>query len=203
VRAYSAALGLIAARLPGKNVVIIVADAMTPDAASFQPRKRSWKRLIVALACVVAVVTIVLLATPPKPEPVKVWFVRATNVLGEKKLVFEGTNGSPREIVAFAVVVTGSAGSAKAPAGPVPSYDVSRAEAAVRTSFTLALATPPKDVPYRVMWWFDDIHYPQTREGRFRKACCYFFVNHGMPALARRFARKPDVHYIPSSEIKE
>ena len=60
---------------------------MTPDAASTQPRKRSWKRLIVALACVVAVTIIALLAKAPRKEPVTVRFVRSTNEMGIKKLI--------------------------------------------------------------------------------------------------------------------
>src|SRR5438874_1098411 len=95
VRAYSAAFGLIAARLLNKTVASILADAMTADAASSQPRKRGWKAWMLGLACVVAVATIALLANAPKPEPVKVWFVGYTNVYGRKCLVFAGTNGTP------------------------------------------------------------------------------------------------------------
>ena len=62
---------------------------------------------MLGLAGVVAVVTIALLAIAPKKEPVRVWFVRATNEAGVKKLVFEGTNALTREVTFSAYVVPG------------------------------------------------------------------------------------------------
>jgi hypothetical protein len=176
---------------------------MTSDAASTQPRKRPWKRLIVALACVVAVTTIALLATPPKPEPVKVWFVRATNELGERKLVFQGTNGIRGGIIYTACIPTNSRLIPRVVfSGEVyHSYVTSRAEAG--ENFTFTLNAPPKGAVYNVMWWFDDIPFHKTRWGRLGGACYDFFRTHGMRDLAGRFVTTPELHYIPSTEIKE
>ena len=81
-----------------KRFATTLADAMTSDAASSQPRKRGWKRLIVALACVVAIALVVLFLKAPTREPVTVTFLRSTNYNGGKKLVFRVTNGLPRRI---------------------------------------------------------------------------------------------------------
>jgi hypothetical protein len=176
---------------------------MTSDAASTPPRKRSWKRLVVALACVVAVTIIALLANTPKNQPVTVRFVRSTNELGIKKLVFEGMNGLPREIKLFAGVVTGAIHHAKAPAPVDPVYGWTITIPAAGTNFYFTLEAPSNDVPYYVMWWFYDIGSFATRWGRLRMGCRDFFRTHGMPRLAERFAFTADVHYIPSTEIKE
>src|SRR5690348_12894961 len=123
---------------------------MSFDAASSEPRKRSWKRLIIVLACVVAVITIVLLAIPPKKEPVKVWFVRATNELGVKKLVLEGTNGLPREIQFAVFVFTGGVHQAKPTAGFDEFYDWTNLAVDVGTNIYFTVSAPAKDVPYYV-----------------------------------------------------
>jgi len=162
--------------------------------------RRAW---LIGLAVVVAVIATVLLAIPPKKEPVKVWFVRATNELGVKKLVFEGTNGIPREIEAFANVLTGTVDPTKTPPGPDPVYDWTNATVSAGTNFYFALKAPQKDVPYCVMWQFHDIWSPPTRWGRFRVGCYLFFKDHGMPSLAQRFVSTLHVQSIPSTEFKE
>src|SRR5690349_11070987 len=113
---------------------------MTPDELASPPRKAKWKRWAIALACVVAAATIALLASAPKPEPVKVWFVRATNEAGVKKLVFEGTNGLPCRVACFAgMFPAASGGSAGVP--PSASYHEIWTTAAPRTRFSFSLAT--------------------------------------------------------------
>ena len=181
----------------------ILADAMIPDAASSEPRKRSWKRWIVALACVVAVAIVALLANTPKKEPVKVWFVNSTNHFGYKELVFQGTNGIPRQIWLSASVFTGAIHQAKAPAGLSPPYYSDIAWPAAGTNFSFTLWKPRKDVSCYVMWHFDDFSAPATRWKRFRVRCYCFFRMHRMPALARPFEARAEVHYIPSTELKE
>ena len=176
---------------------------MTPDEPSAAPRKRSWKRLIVVLACVVVVITIVLLALAPKQEPVKVWFVRATNELGEKTLVFEGTNGAPKQLYYAACVSTGNVRHPSMPPGLRPGYNLISSVGAARTNFSFTLNAPSNGVPYPVMWRFADMRPAQTRWERFRMACFNFFSNHHMPALANRFVPAIHWHYIPSTEIKE
>jgi len=96
---------------------------MIPDELPSPPRKASWKRWTLVLACVVVVIAFVLLASAPKPEPVKVWFVRATNELGVRKLVFEGTNGLPRPIVLITLATTGAVHHAKIVTRLHPVYD--------------------------------------------------------------------------------
>src|SRR5689334_285329 len=88
---------------------------MTADAATVAPTKRGRRAWTIALAVVVAVVTSALLANAPKPEPVRVWFVRATNDGGVKRLVFEGTNGFPRPVEFIAGVGTGTIRQTNAP----------------------------------------------------------------------------------------
>jgi hypothetical protein len=188
----------------------ILADAMTPDAASTQPRKRRWKRLIVALACVVAVVTIVLLATPPKPEPVKVWFVGYTNDYGRKWLVFAGTNGTPIQTEVDSCVVTGEIWQVRA---RIPNYQTlvpilaSLPEARTSTPrgecFRFTLPVPHKEVPYCVIWYVPDFVDPAWRYGRLRWGCYKFLVAHHMPRLAQYLVPYGKLHYIPSTEIKE
>jgi len=158
---------------------------------------------LIALAVVVAVVTIALLANAPKQEPVKVWFVRATNEGGVKKLVFEGTNGMTHAITYFACVSTNSVRYARIPDSWGPYYDSNDSEAASGQSFTFALKAPPKEIAYSLAWTFYERGRPTMRVGTFGIGCYNFFRAHGMPALARRFEVRPDVHYIPSTEIKE
>ena len=177
-------------------------ESKAPEHSS-QPTKRGRRAWLIALAVVVAVVTIALLANAPKPEPVKVWFVRATNEAGVKKLVFEGTNGVVRDIEFDAALVTGAL---EHPQTSVPSpsiVDRSKVWPAKGTNFAFVLNAPPKDVPYYVVWEFHDIDISSTRSGRLRARCWHFFHVHSMPALARPFVPKLELHYIPSTEIKE
>ena len=194
---------MIAAALPNKDVAIILPNAMTADAATVAPTKRGRKAWLIALAVVVAVVTIALLTNAPKPEPVKVWFVRATNVAGVKRLVFEGTNGTGRAVEVFAVAATGAPRQEKVIYGADPVGMDGYAASAAGTPFTLTLKAPPKDASYHVVWWVDDKIDPLTRWERFRWGCRDFFRAHGMYRIAGRFMPKAKEHYIPSSEIKE
>ena len=170
---------------------------------SSQPTKRGRRAWLIGLAVVVALVTIVLLTNAPKQEPVRVWFVRATNELGEKKLVFEGTNGLPRGIAYSACVITGAIHHAEMSEEWTPYSDGIKTNAAARATFTFALEAPPKDAPYYVSWWFEGTNGPTTRWGKFRMACFDFLGTHGMYGLANRFAPVVESHLIPSSEIKE
>jgi hypothetical protein len=152
---------------------------------------------------VVAVVTIVLLATPPKPEPVKVWFVRATNYPDHKRLVFQGTNGTLERIELDAYAITGAVRHVSTMAGLGPTYHYTSAGVAAGTNFYFALEAPPKDVPYFVMWQFREMGGVSMPWEGFRWRCFKFFYAHGMHRLARRFEPTPEEHYIPSTEIKE
>jgi len=180
-----------------------VIEASKASELNSQPTKRRRKAWLIALAVVVAVVTIALLAILPKKKPVKVWFVRATNELGEKKLVFEGTNGIPRSIEFRACVVTGVTVYAQAPAVPYPNYDWTTDYPGAGTNFYFTLKAPPKDVPYFVECGFRDVGIASTRWGRFRWRCYDFLFTHGMRRLAERFDSRHELQYIPSTEIKE
>jgi hypothetical protein len=176
---------------------------MTLDAGTSQPRKRSWKRLIVVLACVVVVTTIALLASAPKKEPVKVWFVCSTNYGHHEKLVFEGTNGLPEGIGFSAGVVTGTMPRAKTPTDSLTYYHWTHTISAAGTNFDFALVAPLKDVPYYVVWEFHGIGNPETRWEKFRIWFRDAFVGLGLGRPAKHSERPTHVHYIPSSEIKE
>src|ERR1043166_847574 len=174
---------------------------MSSDAASSEPRKRRWKAWLIGLACVVAAATIALLASAPKPEPVRVWFVRATNELGVKKLVFEGTNGLPRQVLICYDVFRG-ASRAKTRRQLWDTYSPGTSiDAPAATNFHFALKAPSNGVPFHVEWTFFGASRRMTRWGTFRKVCEDFFDIHDKPRMANRFAPHVDVHYIPSSEI--
>ena len=183
---------------------------MTSDVASSEPRKRSWKRLIVVLACVVAVALAVLFLKTPAPEPVTVRFVDSTITNGLRVLHFQGSNGLPRRITFFAGVITNSI--YHSPAQDVfvrvlddfdPRHNPAKFDADARASFTFTVHVPPKEVPYHVTWDFFEENRPATRWERFQIGCYTFFRDHGMRLLARPFVPKPEVHLIPSTEIKE
>ena len=155
------------------------------------------------MACVVAVITIALLANAPKPEPVRVWFVRATNELGETKLIFEGTNGSSREIVLLAIANTGAVVQAKRPRPFRPPVDATTVRAAEGTNFNFTLKAPSNDVLYYVMWLFHERGLRPTLWQRSRATSSDFLYAHRMPRLAVRIQPTLEEHYIPSTEIKE
>ena len=185
-------------------------EASTTAELSSQPRKRVWKAWMVGLACVVAVITIVFLATAPKPEPVKVWFVGYTNIYGHKCIVLAGTNGTPRKIAVFSCIVTGEIRQVRS---TIPNYQTlgpmlpvlfeAQSWPARGECFRLTLPVPRKDVLYCVIWYVPDFVPPAMRFGRLRWGCYNFLIAHHMPRLARRFVNWGELHYIPSSEIKE
>ena len=170
---------------------------------SSQPTKCGRRAWLIGLAVVVAVVAVVLLATAPKPEPVKVWFVRATNEAGVKMLVFEGTNGLPREITFIAYVIPGAMRGPETPSGAVPSYILPLDFKVAQKTFSFTLRVPAKDVPYCVMWQSHDYKRPMTPWRRFQMGCYRFLIAHKRSSLARPFIPKANIHYIPSTDIKE
>jgi hypothetical protein len=128
---------------------------MTSDAASSQPRKRSWKRLIVALACVVAIALAALLLPAPTPRPARIWFVRSTNVNGVKTLVFQGTNGTSGKVAFDAWFTTNLTASYRLEAIPTDAEEVARQSVPPGESFTFTLVAPPKEPASRLMWVCD------------------------------------------------
>jgi hypothetical protein len=189
--------------LPKKSYASILADAMTPDELPSPPRKRRWKRLMVASACVVAVTIIALLTKSQKKGVVTVRFVRSTNELGVKKFVFEGTNGIPRPITYYAGVSTNMISNSKTLAGLGPFPSLTMGDASATGTFLFCLEPPQDGVEWRVIWFFTDQAKSQSPWERLNEGCSALFRTIGMPKLARRFRRGPEVHYIPSTEIKE
>ena len=158
---------------------------------------------MVVLACLVAVTTIALLVNAPKKEAVRVWFVRSTNELGEKKLVFEGTNGLGTQLDFAVGLYSGTEPQMKSLHAGWPDYDWTIVHTRPRTNFSFALKSPPKEVSYYVMWTPYENPLATTRGGKFRSACYNFLRRHGMSGLADRSIRGIDRHYIPSTDIKE
>ena len=180
-----------------------MSEASKAPEPSSQPTKRGRKAWLIALAAVVAVVMIMLLANAPKPEPVKVWFVRATNEAGVKKLVFEGTNGGKTEFRVSADVVPVVVDHSNTTEIGPPAWDGFGVAMAPGTSVVFTLKAPPKAMSYYVTWSYYGELKATTGWARFRIACFNFFRAHGMPRLAWRFAPRAKFHTIPSTEIKE
>ena len=183
---------------------------MTPIEPASPPRKASWKRWVVVAACAAAVATIAFVAIPPKPEPVRVWFVGYTNQFGRKCLVFEGTNGTPAQIEVNARVVTGEIRQVRATIPNAETLDrtlTNRFEARTSTPrgecFRFIVPVPRKDVPYCVIWHVPEFLRPTWRYGKLRGGCYDFLMAHNMPRLAGYVAPYGKLHYIPSTEIKE
>jgi hypothetical protein len=84
----------------------------------------------------------------------------------------------------------------------LPRLPEARSWPAAGKGFDLTLPVPRKGVPYCVIWYVPDDPVA-TRRGKLRMGCYNFFLDHHMPALARRFVNWAELHYIPSSEIKE
>jgi hypothetical protein len=180
-----------------------VIEASKTAEPSVPPRKRAWKAWALGLASVVAVITIALLASAPKPEPVKVWFVRATNEAGVKKLVFEGTNGT-KNAVSFTAWLDPDV-KPESSTGPNPTYREESTNRAMmgRNKFDFTLAAPTNHSPYTIVWYFYDEADFDTRWFRARYRCSEFFYTHNMRRLGWFFKSKIEEHYIPSTEIKE
>jgi len=189
--------------LPEEAFTTRLPDAMSADAATVAPTKRRRRAWLIGLAVVVAVVTIALLANAPKQEPVKVWFVRATNEAGVKKLVFEGTNGAPRRILFSAGAYSGALDDTETPIRRRLYHNPTIAWPAAGTNFNFTVDTPSNDAPYFVMWSFHEIKSSRTGFERFQLWCEGFFRARGMPAVGRRLGIHLETHYIPSTEIKE
>ena len=197
---------------------------MSFDAANSEPMALRPKVWMIMLAVVVAALTIAFFLTQPKPEPVKVWFVRTTNLLDmgrlvlqkdgsiplippqpgtHKALLFKGTNATLREIQFAAELFMGAMGQAKAPIGFQRHYSHTFANVAAGTNFNFTLLPPPEDVSYYVVWQFNEKRRPPTRSEKFRIACYNFFRAYEMPSLAEGFWPTPTPHIILSSAIKE
>ena len=169
---------------------------MTPDAPPNPPRKVSWKRWIVVLAGVLAIVLAVLFLKAPVPEPVSVRFVRSTNEDGKKKFVFLGTNGSTKRISYFACV---------APTAPheSPAFDVAGGTAYRGETFTFSLDEPANGTNWQVTWFFWDPDWEKARWTKARMACGLFLATHHMSAIAQVIVHTPQRHFIPASELKD
>jgi hypothetical protein len=174
----------------------------TPDALADPPRKTSWKRWIIATACVLAAATIAYL-TPPKPGPVKVWFVGTTNEFGTNKLVFTGTNGVKGGIEIYACVVTGAVDLATAKRRKLLAYDEIFFGVPAAQTNEFALNAPPKGVPYGVAWNFAERRTGSTPSADFRVWLSQSLHAHHMRVLGERVNIWSAYQWIPSTEIKD
>jgi len=176
---------------------------MTAEELPNPPRKASWKRWIVVLAGVLAVVLAVLLLKAPGPELVSVRFVGSTSEYAQKTVAFKGTNGLSKTIsyqawISLRVpeatltngVIYSSIGGASGTAGP-------------RETFTFEVHAPENERDWIVLWYFGDAAHATTRFERAREACYWFFTKHRMHTLAQHFRNDPRWHYIRASEVKE
>src|SRR5215470_3905307 len=77
---------------------------MTPIESPNPLRKASWKRWVIAAACVAAIALAVLFLKSSAPEKVSVRFVESFSENGQKKLLFEGTNRLAKAIFYTALV---------------------------------------------------------------------------------------------------
>ena len=192
-----------AATLPATDFGTTLASAMSADELPSPPRKTSWKRWAVALACVPAIIIVVLLFKAPTPAPARIWFVRSTNVNGVKTLVFEGTNGTAGKVAFDAWFTTNLTASYRLEAIPTDAEEVARQSVPPGESFTFTLVAPPKEPAARLMWVCDGPELQPKRWVRLRVDITDFLETHGMPALAARFATYPTGQIIPASEIKD
>ena len=176
---------------------------MTPEELPSQPRKASWKRRIVVLAGALAIVLAVLFLKAPSPEPVSIKFVRSTDWLGSKALVFKGTNGLPRTMLYHAYVVPDSIPRSKYESSLARHNISNGAPVEAGKAFTFFLQTPPDRTDWYVVWWFTDTRRPVTRLESFRTRCAEFFRAHGMRKLEKRFGLWADAHFLSPSELKE
>jgi len=176
---------------------------MTPNELPSEPRRGSWKRWVVAAVGALVIVMAVFLLSAPIHEAVSVWFVRSTNEVGEKQLVFKGTNGFSIQILFYADVFTNAAYPTRARPRMNHVNGWTRTNVVAGTSFDFTLKTPTSDVPYYVVWAYHETGPAATRWEKVRIALHDFFRDHGMPTLSRRFGRTGDAHSIASTEIKE
>ena len=137
---------------------------MTTDELPSQPRKASWKRWTLAVACVLVIALAVLFLKAPAPEPVSVRFVGSTNYNGHKMLVFKGTNGVSKGRNADSGWITYTAGVVptsveKAQTIGLVSFYHGEASGWVDAggTFTFSLDAPPKDTDWCVIWWASGI----------------------------------------------
>src|SRR5262245_24560551 len=178
-------------------------ENMTPDTLASPPRKISWKRWAVALACVPAIIIVALLLKAPTPAPARIWFVRSTNVNGVKTFVFEGTNGTAGKVAFDAWFTTNMSARYRLNALPTDDEETARQSIPPGQSFTFTLVAPPKEPATRLMWVCSGPELEPKRWVRFRADCADFLDGHGMPALAARFAPYPIRQVFPAEEMKE
>jgi hypothetical protein len=189
--------------LPKKHFATTLADAMTPDELPSPPRKVSWKRWTLVLACVLAIAVAVLFLKTPTPEPVSVWFVRSTNYNGQKMLLFKGTNGLPERIVYGTDVTTRAKGTIRPNPQSLLAREAAFGVVGAGTTFTFLLVAPPEDATWTVRWNVPQVLHQSTRWDVIRSDCFQFLRGHGMASLTRPFWRTADSGSIEGTYTKE
>jgi len=178
---------------------------MSADELPSPPRKSSWKRWTLAVACVVAIALALaaLFLKAPTSDPVAVTFLRSTNYNGQKTLVFSLTNGLPRKIGWYARIHTTPPGT-NDPSGRLHIYhNPAVGEVEAGRAFTFALDAPPTGTDWRMIWLYVDPGNVPTGREKIRADCSAFLAKLHMRTLARWFEAPPTRHEIGASDFKE
>jgi len=187
----------------GINKAAMAANATTPDELPSQPRKASWKRWTLAVACVLAIALAVLLPKALEREPVSVRFIGSTNDSGHRVLYFEGTNGLPKNITYNAQLFATNDYSSQR-GGPQQPYDwIALRSVPSGKSFVFALDTPPMQTNWYVRWHFGEQNTNSTRWQKVQFVCYETLARHGMYGLAQVVGGPRHVHIIPATDLKD
>ena len=175
----------------------------TPEDIPAPPQKTSWKGWTLALACVLSTAVVIYVLVPPATEPVMVAFLHATNYNGNKRLVFQLTNGTARAIYYNAYTTTNLTASSH-PLSPPVIYKgaASALNIAPGGTVTFSLPAPPREPAWRIVWWFGDLRRMTPWDER-RLRFSVFLWHHGMESLAGRIQPANRKHYISPADLNE
>lgn len=181
----------------------MAANATTADELPRQPRRASWKRWTLALAYVFALALAVLFVKPRAPEPVSVRFLGSTNDNGQKKLLFEGTNGLTNMIRYVAFIAWSPTNEPQSIRFIFLGQRMGSYAAGPRETFKFSLDAPPKNTDWHVSWSYSDPAHAPTRMEKIHARCYDFFMEHHMPILARPLKAGIHMYSIPSTDLKD
>jgi len=176
---------------------------MSTDELPSPPRKSSWKRWTFALTTLLALALAALFLKALTNEPVSVKLVFSTNDNGQRKLIFEGTNGLPRRIAYVARIMRIGTSATQAIHLANVYHETAYGNIWEERTFRFSLDVPTNDVSWYMMWYFNDLDRTPSRLEMARLNCYVFLADHHMGILARPFAGRDNRHFIPSTDLKE
>ena len=179
------------------------ANATTPDQLPSQPRKASWKRWTIALACVLAIFLALVYPTPPGPEPVSIRFVGVTNLYGQNRLAFKGKNRLAKPITYDVWAYRCNPAAIPTNLAAIGASSTRSANAGPGEAFTFDLAAPDDGPNWLATWSYHVAPHPLTRweQTKFR---CYVFLNrHHLSRVAHLFGSPPRIRYISPTDLKD